>query len=143
MKIEVKIEKRYALLIIGLLLVFGGVFAVYAFNSNPANPSKLGHSADEVQGTVVGGGMAFGDALSLDQKSSALPCVDSATDGPLGIGSRDDPKYLWGEASCDDGTNNKLLKCHGSNRIVVAVAPGYLNYQGSPKTATFYYCIKN
>jgi hypothetical protein len=48
MRIEVNIEKKYffGLLLIGLMVV--GFVGVYAYNSVPANPSKMGHSVDEM-----------------------------------------------------------------------------------------------
>lgn len=50
MKINIKlnIEKKYALIIIGLLVVIAGIILGYAYNSNPANPSVMGHSVDEL-----------------------------------------------------------------------------------------------
>ncbi|MBX4196486.1 hypothetical protein KW805_02780 [Candidatus Pacearchaeota archaeon] len=142
MKLSVNIEKRYALTIIGLLIVLAGIFTVYAYNSNPPKPAVFGHSAEEVQGTIVGGGTVFGDALGVGA-GTALPCVDSTTDGPLNKASTNAPKYVWGEAFCEPGTNNKLLKCRNSTRTIIAVSAGYLNYQSTPKTASFYLCIKN
>jgi hypothetical protein len=50
MKIEVNIEKRYALMLLGFALLLAGVFFVYAYNSGGSGgtPSVMGHSVDEI-----------------------------------------------------------------------------------------------
>ncbi len=50
MKIEVNIRKKYFFIIISTLLVLSGLFAVYAYKSNPANPAVFGHTANEIEG---------------------------------------------------------------------------------------------
>lgn len=58
MKININLEKKYAFLILGAVLLLAGVFAVWAYNSNPANPSKLGHTLNEVDGITCAAGQA-------------------------------------------------------------------------------------
>lgn len=50
MKIEVNIEKKYALAILGLLVIIASLIVGYAYNSNGAggNPTVAGHSVDEI-----------------------------------------------------------------------------------------------
>lgn len=50
MKIEVYIEKTYAFIIIGLMIVIASMILGYAYNSNGlgGNPAVAGHSADEI-----------------------------------------------------------------------------------------------
>jgi hypothetical protein len=48
MKIEVNINKKYAFLIVGLLLLIGAGLFVYAYNSNPSIPAIMGHSPSEI-----------------------------------------------------------------------------------------------
>ncbi len=50
MKLEVNIRKKYFFVIISTLLVLSGIFAVWAYRSNPANPSVFGHTANEIEG---------------------------------------------------------------------------------------------
>ena len=47
MKIEVNLEKRYAYLIIGLLILVFGFFVVNAYGTS--NPAVFGHSAGELE----------------------------------------------------------------------------------------------
>ena len=46
MKIEVNINKKYFFILLGAILLFGGVFLVWAFGTN--NPSNFGHSVGEM-----------------------------------------------------------------------------------------------
>jgi hypothetical protein len=50
MKIEVNLEKRYALMLLGFAFVLAGVIVVYAYNSGGSGgtPSVMGHSVDEI-----------------------------------------------------------------------------------------------
>jgi hypothetical protein len=47
MKVTFNIKKRYAWAIIGLLVLFGGLFIVNAFGGN--QPAVMGHSAGELE----------------------------------------------------------------------------------------------
>lgn len=71
MKIEVRVEKKQALLMIGVFLMVAGALAVYAYNISGAgsNPPVFGHSADEIMVNMSDGQLAF---LS-DLVSSRLP----------------------------------------------------------------------
>ena len=64
MKLEVNISKRYVFAIIALLVVFGVVLGAYAYNSNPANPSLFGHSANEVEVNIGGTNYGLQDAIT-------------------------------------------------------------------------------
>ena len=50
MKIEVNIEKKYALAILGLLIVIASLITGYAFTQSGTGgtPSNMGHSVDEI-----------------------------------------------------------------------------------------------
>jgi len=47
MKIEVNIQKKYAVMIVVAFLVLAGVLIVFAYGTN--NPSVVGHSAGEIE----------------------------------------------------------------------------------------------
>jgi hypothetical protein len=53
MKIEVNIEKRYALAILGLLVIIASLIVGYAYNQSGTGgtPSSMGHSIDEIDWT--------------------------------------------------------------------------------------------
>jgi len=70
MKIEVNIEKRYAMAIISLVVILIGFFAVYAYNSSPGVPSNFGHSINEVDGINC----SAGEAVTRDD--SGWSCVN-------------------------------------------------------------------
>ena len=55
MKIEVNVEKKYAFLILGALLIIGAVVIGVAYNSG-GPPSVVGHSADEIEGVCKSDG---------------------------------------------------------------------------------------
>lgn len=104
MKIEVTIEKRHFLFIMAGLLVCAGVFLTTAYDSNPANPATLGHTANEIgagsNGNVFGGSSTFNGASSswysfpghLGVGQGSLDVVGDRSlqvrdsDGPAGIG---------------------------------------------------------
>ena len=46
MKIEVNISKTHFFVLLGIVLLLGGIFMVYAFGGN--NPSIMGHSVGEI-----------------------------------------------------------------------------------------------
>lgn len=55
MKIEVTVEKKHAFLIVGVILLVAGIFAVQAYGSSqPAN--VFGHTANELDPGIFGGG---------------------------------------------------------------------------------------
>ncbi len=49
MKISFDVERKYAYAVVGLLVLFGGVFAVNAFGGT--NPAIMGHSVGEIDFT--------------------------------------------------------------------------------------------
>ncbi len=63
MKIEVKIEKRYAFMILGSLIVIAGLIGVIAYGTN--NPPVFGHSAGELDVTI--GGNTYTLQQAIDQ----------------------------------------------------------------------------
>lgn len=68
MKVEVNVNKGVLIALIGSVLLLAGIFAVYAYNSNPANPSVFGHSANEIEGVCRSDGTgcpAFNSTPSL------------------------------------------------------------------------------
>jgi hypothetical protein len=69
MRIEVNVEKKYAFIIISLLVVIAGVVIGYAYNSSPANPAVMGHSINEVDGITCVSGQA------VTRNSSGWGCV--------------------------------------------------------------------
>lgn len=90
MKLEVNIEKRYALGIIASVLVLAGVLLVLAYDGPIPNP---GHGADRVWIDINGSEMTLQDAAingeifgswlckHIDSKQ---PCIDAASGGGLG-----------------------------------------------------------
>jgi len=56
MKIEVNIQKSYAFVIIGLLIIIGVIGIGYAYNADHIGgvPSDFGHSADEIEINIPG-----------------------------------------------------------------------------------------
>jgi hypothetical protein len=54
MRIEVNVEKKYAFIIISLLVVIAGVVIGYAYNSSPADPAVMGHTFNELRDPVTG-----------------------------------------------------------------------------------------
>src|SRR3989344_2362502 len=75
MKIEVNVKKRYFFALLGILLVLGGVFAVYAYNSNPPNPRVFGHTINEVDGITCNSGQA------VTRTAAGWSCVNIASSG--------------------------------------------------------------
>jgi hypothetical protein len=52
MRLNVNLEKRYVYVIIGLLILVAGCFAVYAYGTS--NPSSFGHTTGEIDFSSVG-----------------------------------------------------------------------------------------
>jgi hypothetical protein len=74
MKINIKlnIEKKYAFIIISLLVVIAGVVMGYAYNSSPANPAVMGHSTNEISGIVMDSGEVSGSSEASLTKTITL-----------------------------------------------------------------------
>jgi hypothetical protein len=154
MKFEVTIDKKYAFTIMGLLAVIAGLFVVYAFNpgnSPAADPAVFGHSANEiaglnevaVNGSLVGGGIAYGDALSGNDPAKPLPCASSSR-GPLAVSGSATPLFIWGKAECSGGNDYKYFRCSTTRAVkkAIAVIPDYFkDSSGNPKPATWYICV--
>lgn len=71
MKIEVSIEKKHFFILLGVLLILGGGFIVYAFDASPLDwshkPSIMGHSLNEIDwsnpiltNVLIGGNLGVG-----------------------------------------------------------------------------------
>ena len=87
MKIEVNVRKKYFLTILATILVLAGGIVVWAYNSNPAEPAKFGHTANEVHVTVGGQTLGLQDAI---------------TQGKIGgtVGGTPTPVSTLGDSKC-------------------------------------------
>lgn len=93
MKIEVKIEKRYAFMILGALIIIAGLIGVIAYGTN--NPPVFGHSAGELDVTIGGNTYTlqqaidqnlFGGSVQVAQavrKDGAADSGSSSTNRPI------------------------------------------------------------
>jgi hypothetical protein len=71
MKIEVNISKRRFFVLLGAVLLVGGGIFVFAYMDGVYNdPAVFGHSAGEIEGVVVGGGLSFGDWIDKTSVAS-------------------------------------------------------------------------
>lgn len=79
MKIEVELKKKYFFSLLAVLIILSGSLIVYAYNSSPVDPSKFGHSANEVEVTLANGLIVnLGDAI---ENNIIINNLSSISDG--------------------------------------------------------------
>lgn len=96
MKIEVNLKKKYFFSLLTVLIVLSGALIVYAYNSSPADASKFGHSANELEVNIGGTNYTLQQAISQ---------------GLIG-GSAITPSFYTGTLSSGTATNTKNIGKH-------------------------------
>lgn len=64
MRIEVDLKRKYLFPALICLVILFGALVVYAYNSSPANPAIMGHSANEVMVQIGADSYSLQQALS-------------------------------------------------------------------------------
>ena len=111
------IEKRYACIIIGLLVLAVGIFAVNAYGGS--QPSVVGHSAGEIEGAVVSGSIMAFDLSSCPSGWSEL----TSARGRVIVGLNP------GDANFDSKGETGGEKTH---TLTVAEMPNHRHRTGGP-----------
>lgn len=73
MKIEVNISKKTGVFIAAAILILAATISVIAYNSNPADPSIMGHSISELDWNVDTFTYSFGPGCSDDFGTHLYP----------------------------------------------------------------------
>jgi len=129
MKLEVNVTKKRFFVLLGVILIFAGVFAVYAYNSAFDNPAVMGHSAGEIEGVVKSADISGFCMFSYDIKECP-PGWSRKTDfedraiRPTNIELLGDGSYSAGSQvlAADGGV--------GGNDRIVAACGGECSNQG-------------
>jgi len=123
MKIEVNIEKKYALAILGLLIVIASLITGYAFTQSGTGgtPSNMGHSVDEIDWSkTINSNLNVQGNLNLNGNlSSSGVCIAGNC------------KTNWSQVSTSGGalsctTAQSAEFCGPSSSGVANCPPGYL-----------------
>lgn len=135
MKFEVNVEKKYAFLIVGILLVLGVLGYVYAYTAGLGVVPNPGHLLSEMQGYFQGDAN-LNVSLGKFCQSDGTNCVSSGVSGKIGLGVKMMNAGIW----CDTNNGND----YGSQHIFesdTACVLSRLNWNMNPEDSvtTFLY----
>lgn len=147
MKIEVNIEKKYAFLIVGIILALGIGGYVYAFGGSA--PATMGHSMGEIdwsqqiQGNVsVSGNLAVGGNLSLSGDVCANgKCLSNAGGVELGYAQTKTVAIIDASDDGGNGYDHRVNLPYNSTKIraIILTVPYLYGATGYwPKNGTRY-----
>ena len=112
MKIEVNVDKRYFLILLGAVLLLGIVGIGYAFGGN--SPSVVGHSVGEIDwNDQIQGDINVRDSVRLGS-SLYVGGQRTITD--------DGASILVGDIVGGDGQRGLILKAGDNNRVTITAA---------------------
>ncbi|MBU0929829.1 MAG: hypothetical protein KJ623_02050 [Nanoarchaeota archaeon] len=125
--------------LINILLLCTALFLITSFvvgyNSSPANPGVMGHTANEIN-------------ITINAKQYNLESIVNNlnhTNGRVVGGGNDQGINIvcnaWGQASCSGTSPNKVLSCQSSTKIVTFTS--FYDYNSGISIPANYICITN
>ncbi len=105
MALEVKIEKKYAFIFLGLILLIGGIFIATAYGTN--NPQDFGHTPGEINPGTFGG--AIGDVWRFPGQVHFGGATDSSRGFYLGTTNTGSRALLLSNGTYPTGTVDVAL----------------------------------